>query len=138
MEQPFGFAQPGEEHKVCRLLKSLYGLKQASHQWNAKIHEVLMALRFVRTTSDSGIYVNTASSKPLIIILYVDDIVILGGSLDEVLKCKAAMAASFDMMDLGEINSYSEQKNRCNVCNVSLVCRISLPPGWLLKHINFH
>ena len=36
MKQPEGFVVPGQEHKVCKLLKSLYGLKQAPKQWNEK------------------------------------------------------------------------------------------------------
>ena len=39
LEQPEGFIVPGQEQKVCRLIKSLYGLKQAPKQWHAKFDE---------------------------------------------------------------------------------------------------
>ena len=38
MEQPQGFIIPGQEHKVCRLKKAIYGLKQASCAWNQQFH----------------------------------------------------------------------------------------------------
>ena len=42
LEQPEGFIVPGQEQKVCQLIKSLYGLKQAPKQWHAKFDEVML------------------------------------------------------------------------------------------------
>ena len=44
MEQPEGFVVPGQEHKVCKLVKSLYGLKQAPKQWHQKFDKVVLAV----------------------------------------------------------------------------------------------
>jgi len=49
MKQPLGFEYPSVENKVCRLLKSLYVLKQASCQWNAKFNEFLLKYDFRST-----------------------------------------------------------------------------------------
>ena len=57
MEQPEGWAVKGKEKYVCLLKKAIYGLKQASRQWNAKIHKSLLDLGFSRTYSDAGVYV---------------------------------------------------------------------------------
>ncbi len=57
MEQPPGWEVPGKEDWVCLLKKAIYGLKQASRQWNIKFHKTLLDLGFDRTYSDSGIYV---------------------------------------------------------------------------------
>ena len=43
VKQPNGFVIPGQEHKVCKLLKSLYGLKQAPKQWNEKFRRVMIS-----------------------------------------------------------------------------------------------
>ena len=57
MEQPEGFKVPDQEHKVCRLRKAIYGLKQASRVWNLAFHALLVETGFKRTYSDAGIYV---------------------------------------------------------------------------------
>lgn len=57
MEQPDGWVEKGKEDWVCLLKKAIYGLKQASREWNAKIHQSLLKQGFVRTHSDSGVYV---------------------------------------------------------------------------------
>nr|GEZ26565.1 hypothetical protein [Tanacetum cinerariifolium] len=46
MKQPEGFVMPGNEHKVCKLVKSLYGLKQAPKQWHQKFDEKFLSSRF--------------------------------------------------------------------------------------------
>lgn len=108
MEQPQGFITAGKETKVCRLLKAIYGLKQASRAWNLQFHGVLTELGFTRTYSDAGIYVyhSKSPSGPLYIILYVDDITIMGASLDAINKLKEDIARRYEITDLGEIESY--------------------------------
>ena len=83
MEQPQGFIVAGMENKVCKLKKSIYGLKQASCTWNLQFHGLLLELGFKQMSSDTGVYVMHQSQGEdslslLIIILYVDDITIMG------------------------------------------------------------
>ena len=88
MEQPEGFITPGQEHKVCLLQKAIYGLKQASRAWNLQIHTVLVGLGFTRAYSDARVYVYIGRSQDgegiVIIILYVDDLTLLGDSSKEI------------------------------------------------------
>ena len=57
MEQAPGFAQKGQEHKVLKLHKALYGLHQAPRAWNQKLDEKLKELGFTRCPSEHAIYV---------------------------------------------------------------------------------
>jgi hypothetical protein len=99
MEQPQGFITTGSETQVCCLPKAIYGLKQASCQWNLQFHGVLIGLGFKQTCADAGIYVchQQEGDSPLFINLYVDDITILGRSLQAVQRLQS---------DLKEIESY--------------------------------
>ena len=56
MEQPEGFILPGNEHKVCKLVKSLYGLKQAPKQWHEKFDSAILSFGFRHNTVDKCIY----------------------------------------------------------------------------------
>ncbi len=56
MEQPQGFTQEGE-HLVCKLHKSLYGLKQSPRAWNKKLDVFLKSIKFVRSDADFSMYV---------------------------------------------------------------------------------
>jgi hypothetical protein len=86
MEKPQGFITTGSETQGCCLCKAIYGLKQASCQWNLQFHGVLTGLGFKQTYADAGIYVchQQEGDGPLFVILYVDDITILGASLQAV------------------------------------------------------
>jgi hypothetical protein len=108
MEQPQGFITTGQENKVCRLKKAIYGLKQASRTWNQQFHGVLSELGFERTYSDAGIYVRHQhkGDSLLIVVLYVDDITIMGSSLEDVKQLKEKLSLRYEMSDLGEIQSY--------------------------------
>uniref|UniRef100_A0A2N9FFW3 Integrase catalytic domain-containing protein n=1 Tax=Fagus sylvatica TaxID=28930 RepID=A0A2N9FFW3_FAGSY len=101
MVQPEGFEAKGKEHKVCRLKKSLYGLKQAPRQWYKKFDSFMVGQGYTRTDADHCVYVRQfPNGKFIILLLYVDDMLIVGqdanmvGSLKELFK-------SFDMKDLG-------------------------------------
>jgi hypothetical protein len=56
MEQPSGFVKRGHEHFVCKLRKSLYGLKQASRAWYQKIDTTLLDLGFEKSVADHSLY----------------------------------------------------------------------------------
>ena len=73
MKQPEGF-HIGGAHKVCRLKKSLYGLKQAARQWNKKLHSVLVDLGFKRIESDRSVYIYSNGVVRVIVPIYIDDI----------------------------------------------------------------
>ncbi|GKB31694.1 zinc finger, CCHC-type containing protein [Tanacetum coccineum] len=73
MNQPHGFIMPGNENKVCKLIKSLYGLKQAPKQWHQKFDEVVLSNGYLLNQADKCVYSKfDESSKGVIICLYVD------------------------------------------------------------------
>ncbi|UYV67773.1 hypothetical protein LAZ67_5001955 [Cordylochernes scorpioides] len=80
MRQPDGFIQKGEENKVCKLEKSLYGLPQSGKCWNKKINEILYQLGMIRTKCDPCVYKLQRGEEYAILGLYVDDLIIAGTS----------------------------------------------------------
>ncbi|GJY17226.1 zinc finger, CCHC-type containing protein [Tanacetum coccineum] len=75
MNQPQGFIMPGNENKVCKLIKSLYGLKQAPKQWHQKFDEVVLSNGYLLNQSDKCVYRKFDKfGKEVIICLYVDDV----------------------------------------------------------------
>jgi hypothetical protein len=73
---------------VCKLLKSLYGLKQAPKQWHEKIDRTLTSVVFVVNEVDKCVYYRYGGGEGVILCLYVDDILILGTSLDVIKETK--------------------------------------------------
>ena len=101
MEQPEGTVKEGDEGKVMRLLKCLYGLKQSPRQWNICIDTVLQQLGFVRLKSDVGIYVKGKGEEAVYIALYVDDLFMVGMKLANIEVVKQGLGKEFKMKDLG-------------------------------------
>ena len=108
MRQPEGFVVEGQEHLVCKLKRSLYGLKQSPHCWNSILDEYLKQLGFVRSTSDPCIYVG--SDGEMIVGVYVDDIIIAGKSEKLVKDVKLALGERFDVKDLGRLHYFLGMK----------------------------
>nr|GEY94231.1 zinc finger, CCHC-type [Tanacetum cinerariifolium] len=103
MKQPKGFVMPGNEHKVCKLVKSLYGLKQAPKQWHQKFDEVVLSSGFHLNQSDKCVYRKfDDSGKGVIICLYVDDMLIFGTDKNQVDKTKKFLSSKFLIKDMGE------------------------------------
>ncbi|GKE73806.1 zinc finger, CCHC-type containing protein, partial [Tanacetum coccineum] len=101
--QPEGFVMPGNEHKVCKLVKSLYGLKQAPKQWHQKFDEVVLSSGFYLNQSDKCVYSKFDNSgKGVIICLYVDDMLIFGTDQNQVDKTKKFLSSRLSMKDMGE------------------------------------
>ena len=77
MLQPKGFVVDGEEHLVCKLKKSIYGLKQSSRCWNVALDSHLKKMGFTQSTSDPCIYMD-AGGDAFYIGVYVDNIILAG------------------------------------------------------------
>ena len=82
MQQPQGFVT--NPYLVCRLKKSLYGLKQSPRAWYAKIDGFLLSLSFFQCKSDPNVYLKLIHGSLMIIFLYVDDLLIIGSSKKEI------------------------------------------------------
>jgi hypothetical protein len=106
VQQPPGFAITGQEHRVLRLRKALYGLRQAPGAWNAKLDTTLGALGFARYTIEHALYTRWQGKEELIIGVYVDDLTITGAHADNINSFKRETAAQFHMSNLGELSYY--------------------------------
>ena len=100
MKYPDGFQNPG--NKVCKLKKSLYGLKQASRVWNRKLDQVLKSMELKQSKTDPCIYFKTNENERIYIAIYVDDILILTSNNTSKIKIKESLKSHFKMKDLGE------------------------------------
>ena len=102
MDQPEGFKVKGKEHMVCKLKKSLYGLKQAPRQWYKKFDPFMVGHEYTRTNADHCVYVRKVpNGKFVILLLYVDDMLIVGQDAGVIGNLKKNLFKSFDMKDLG-------------------------------------
>ena len=84
MIQPEGFIVQGQENLVCKLRKSSYGLKQVSRQWYKKFDSFMHKIGFKRCEADHYSYVKFFDNSYIILLLYVDDILIAGSSIEEI------------------------------------------------------
>lgn len=104
MDQPEGYVSPQQQHLVCKLQKSLYGLKQSPRAWYHKIDQYFQQEGFQRSEADHSLYVRLEGTAKVIIALYVDDLILLSDSMDALNQVKHSLAATFEMKDLGEIH----------------------------------
>ena len=74
MMQAEGFVDPKNASKVCKLQKSIYGLKQASRSWNIRFNEVVSSFGFIKNEKEPCVYRKFSGSSIVFLILYVDDI----------------------------------------------------------------
>jgi hypothetical protein len=102
MQQPQGYEVKGKENLVCRLKKSLYGLKQAPRQWYLKFDRFMIEQGYSRCHSDHCVYFKKLENGSFIILLlYVDDMLVVGSNMKDINVLKKKLANSFAMKDLG-------------------------------------
>ena len=102
MTQPEGFISDNGNNLVCKLKKSIYGLKQASRQWYIKFHNVITSFGFEKNIVDQCIYVKVSGSRFMFLVLYVDDILLASNNLGLIRETKQFLSQNFDMKDIGE------------------------------------
>ncbi|KAK8926133.1 hypothetical protein KSP39_PZI018401 [Platanthera zijinensis] len=101
MRQPEGFEAKGKEDQVCRLKKSLYGLKQSPRMWYQKFDTYMLELGLERSNSDHCVYFQRKGEHFTILTLYVDDMLLVGNSVKMIQQLKKLLSAKFEMKDLG-------------------------------------
>ncbi|KAL0439498.1 UNVERIFIED_CONTAM: hypothetical protein Slati_2432800 [Sesamum latifolium] len=95
MDQPEGFTTIGEEQKVCRLQRSIYGLKQASRSWNTHFDKVIRDYDFIKNDYDPCVYKKISGSSVAYLVLYVDDILLIGNDVKMLGDIKAWLSTQF-------------------------------------------
>ncbi|CAM8929329.1 unnamed protein product [Rhodiola kirilowii] len=107
MKLPPGFYQREKSQgQVCRLIKSLYGLKQASRQWFAKFSEAFLAFGFQRSMNDYSLFTLEKGADFIFLLVYVDDVIITGTSHALIDDIKAYIHHKFQIKDLGTLKYF--------------------------------
>ena len=104
MKLPDGIPNPG--NKVCKLQKSLYGLKQASRQWFAKLHNELVLHGFKQSKNDYSVFVKNQGITITIAAIYVDDIILTGNDSTVISNLKTHLHNVFSIKDLGRLHYF--------------------------------
>ena len=95
MVQPEGFIDPKDAGKVCKLQRSIYGLKQASRSWNQHFDKVIKDFGFIQTYGEDCIYKKVSGSSIAFLILYVHDILLIGNDIELLESVKGYLNKSF-------------------------------------------
>ncbi|RVW66792.1 Retrovirus-related Pol polyprotein from transposon RE2 [Vitis vinifera] len=107
MEQPPGFVAQGEFGFVCRLCRSLYGLKQSPRAWFGRFSSIVQEFGMLRSTADHSVfYHHNSLGQCIYLVVYVDDIVITGSDQDGIQKLKQHLFTLFQTKDLGKLKYF--------------------------------
>nr|GEX71387.1 retrotransposon protein, putative, Ty1-copia subclass [Tanacetum cinerariifolium] len=110
MVQPKGFVDPDHPRKVCKLQRSIYGLKQASISWNKRFDEKIKKFGFAQNLDEPCVYQKPSRSNVTFLILYVDDIIIMRNHILSLQSVKDYLVKVFAIKDLGEATFILEIK----------------------------
>lgn len=101
MEQLEGYITEWKKKMVCKLKKNLYGLKQAPRQWYLKFDSFMTVNGFRRCHVDHCCYIKRYDNSYIILLLYVDDMLITGSSMQEINNLKDMISREFEIKNLG-------------------------------------
>ncbi|GKA42152.1 retrotransposon protein, putative, ty1-copia subclass [Tanacetum coccineum] len=101
-EHSLGFVDPNHPRKVCKLQRSIYGLKQALRSRNKRFDEEIKRFSFDQNLDEPCVYRKASGSNVTFLILYVDDIIIMGNHIPSLQSVKDYHGKCFAMKDLGE------------------------------------
>ncbi|XP_028548333.1 uncharacterized protein LOC114578907 [Dendrobium catenatum] len=106
MKQPKGFEDNDHPHYVCKLKKSIYGLKQSPRQWFQTLSTHLQSIGFVAGKADTSLFIRRKDDVQLYMVIYVDDILLTGNSPEMITNTLDKLKSKFDMKHLGFANSF--------------------------------
>jgi len=100
MSPPSGLLRQGEDQLVCHLHKSLYGQKQASRQWFAKLSKAICSIGFEQSQADRSLFTRQRDKSFTALLIYIDDILITGNDPISVAMTKKFLHSQFNLKDL--------------------------------------
>ena len=107
MDIPPSFEDTKTSGKVCRLKKSLYGLKQSPRAWFDRFTQAMIKYGFKQSYADHTLFIKHSShGKIIALIVYVDDIVLTGNDSEEMQRLKTYLAFEFEIKDLGYLKYF--------------------------------
>ncbi|PNX63688.1 retrovirus-related Pol polyprotein from transposon TNT 1-94, partial [Trifolium pratense] len=105
MKIPDG-VQCTKPNQVCKLLKSLYGLKQASRKWYEKLTSLLVREGYKQSTSDYSLFTLNQQTNFTALLIYVDDVILAGTDMQEINRIKTILDHNFKIKDLGVVKYF--------------------------------
>ena len=123
IDQPEGFEKHGDhsESLVCKLKKSLYGLKQSGRNWNNLLHTYLINENFTQSLADPCVYVRTTEDERcVIVIVWVDDIIIATSDSNSLQSVKKSLKDRFKMTDLGVLKWFLGTEFQCSESSIKM------------------
>ena len=105
MQQPEGHLVPGQEHKVCRIIRSLYGLKQSGRCWYTRFSQVMQKHGMVRSFTDSCVFIIKINQHLGVVPIYVDDAPTMASSSEMRLFIKRVMTSEFKVRYVGPLST---------------------------------
>ena len=106
MTLPPGHIKENDTNIVCRLNKSIYGLKQSSRAWYGKLSHFLIYCGFKVSQSDTSLFSKHENNDTTIILVYVDDIIITGNNYEKINEVKKYLKEKFEIKDLGRLKYF--------------------------------
>ena len=107
MEIPPGFEGSMAKNQVCKLQKSLYGLKQSPRAWFDRFTKAVLKLGYKQGQADHTLFVKKShAGKMAILIVYVDDIILSGNDMEELQNLKKYLSEEFEVKDLGNLKYF--------------------------------
>jgi hypothetical protein len=101
MEQPHGFKEPGKKDWVMKLMRSIYGMKQASRIWNQTFHATVTNLGFKHIDGKHCVYRRATDTRIIIFAVHVDNIISASSSPTENARFKDELRRHWEISDLG-------------------------------------
>lgn len=106
MEVPPGFSEGFKDNEVCRLKKSLYGLKQSPKAWFGRFTVAMVKFGYQQSNSDHTLFIKRRGKMITCLIIYVDDMIITGDDIEEIEKLRNNLFKEFEMKDLGRLKYF--------------------------------
>lgn len=96
----------GHLEEACKLLKSIYGLKQSNRQWFTSLSPSLISKGYSQSQSDNSLFTKRTNHSFTAILIYVDDLILTGNNITEIADIKEFLNCTFRIKDLGHLKYF--------------------------------